>query len=106
MLVLPFQFSWAAAARYCQHESAVASWHLGHHDHRHQAAQGDSEKEKAGVADTDCGVCHIVSVPLAFGTFVDSGDARFQDVSIPPHVWPFSSRGPTAPDRPQWLRLV
>nr|ART41037.1 L611 [uncultured bacterium] len=38
LVFLPFQFSWAAVAGYCQHETGAAAQHFGHHDHQHQAA--------------------------------------------------------------------
>ncbi|MBU0601652.1 MAG: hypothetical protein KKD25_04520 [Gammaproteobacteria bacterium] len=37
LVFLPFQFTWAAAAGYCQHETGAAAQHFGHHDHKHQA---------------------------------------------------------------------
>ncbi|RZT36603.1 cation efflux protein, CzcI family [Cupriavidus agavae] len=106
LFVLPFQFSWAAAASYCQHETTVASWHLGHHEHRHQAAQDGVEKEKMPVVDTDCGVCHAVSVPMAWGDVAVESQAQGHGAGASRHEMPFSSRNPSAPDRPQWQRLA
>ncbi|MBF8178743.1 MAG: cobalt-zinc-cadmium resistance protein [Burkholderiaceae bacterium] len=34
LLALPLQFTWAAAAAYCQHENATAGAHFGHHKHQ------------------------------------------------------------------------
>lgn len=106
LLILPFQFSWAAAARYCQHEtaSAAAARHLGHHEHRHQDPAPDVDKK--AVADTDCGVCHAISLP-----FVDAQPARLDGIrrAQPLHAThraAFTSMNARAPDRPQWLRLA
>ena len=38
LVFLPFQFSWAAVAGYCQHEADAASQHFGHHEHQQQDA--------------------------------------------------------------------
>jgi len=109
LLILPFQFSWAAAARYCLHEQVSASWHLGHHEHRHQQADARpdaTDVEKKLVLDTDCGVCHIVSLPFVYAEPLEvPGAARAELVG---HVPPadFTSLNARAPDRPQWLRLA
>ncbi|TXI79910.1 MAG: cobalt-zinc-cadmium resistance protein [Cupriavidus sp.] len=104
LLVLPCQMSWAAAARYCQHEAATsANWHIGHHEHRHEAK---SEHDKKPVIDIDCGVCHLASLPLACAALsVESAVARVHAParSVEPN---FRSRHTGAPDRPQWRRLV
>ena len=33
LVCLPLQFSWAAVADYCMHESGETADHVGHHDH-------------------------------------------------------------------------
>ncbi|MCW7539713.1 hypothetical protein OOT46_17890 [Aquabacterium sp. A7-Y] len=64
-VLLPLQFSWAAAAAYCGHESGTAAHHFGHHEHAHHAAespQGDGGMESAklfGIDDVDCACCHF-----------------------------------------------
>ncbi|SPK76552.1 Cobalt-zinc-cadmium resistance protein CzcI (plasmid) [Cupriavidus taiwanensis] len=115
VLVLPLQFAWAGAAAYCGHEVALsAKAHFGHHEHRHQAGSSEQdqpadpaqEKAKLNLADPDCGVCHIASLPFA--------PADAQDVSAlhrvelaPPLPQPrFSSHSARAPDRPQWPSLA
>lgn len=104
LLILPFQFSWAAAARYCQHETASASWHLGHHEHRHQDSSTDLEKKP--VIDTDCGVCHIVSLPFVYAASLEIASAQRVQHHDSRHRSDFTSLNPRAPDRPQWLRLA
>lgn len=59
MLVLPLQWTWAAAASHCDHEEQGA--HFGHHEHKH-ACSDDGTADKAGAgqssAHADCQVCH------------------------------------------------
>lgn len=106
LLILPVQFSWAAAARYCQHETASAPWHPGHHEHRHQTAESKPDFEKKSVLDTDCGVCHIVSAPFMFGQILDLTDTPRVEHAHSHHTSNFTSLNPRAPDRPQWRGLA
>lgn len=60
LMLLPFQFSWAAVASYCQHESERSTQHIGHH----QAAgdskqQQDGDQKLADSGDADCSFCHF-----------------------------------------------
>ncbi len=77
MLVLPLQFSFAAAASYCEDEvAAVSLEHYGHHDHgdlgeASEPAKSDGDQKPAAHA--ECGVCHlgcakVLNAPLALGT--------------------------------------
>lgn len=36
LVLMPLQFSWAALATYCEHESGAQAQHLGHHEHEHE----------------------------------------------------------------------
>ncbi|MBP0636470.1 cation efflux protein, CzcI family [Cupriavidus sp. AcVe19-6a] len=112
-LILPLQFAWAGAAAYCRHEVATAAKaHLGHHEHQHKADAGQhatkagADVDKLGVADPDCGVCHIASVPFARadGPRVQASQ-RVALAQAPPQSG-FSSHSARAPDRPQWPRLA
>ncbi|WP_354677272.1 cation efflux protein, CzcI family [Cupriavidus plantarum] len=107
LIILPFQFSWAAAARYCQHETVSAKWHLGHHEHRHQSSdQGKPDSEKKSVIDTDCGVCHAVSLQFIYSQPHDIAKGeRLRFLKIR-RAARFTSLNPRAPDRPQWVRLA
>ena len=66
LMLLPFQFSWAAVASYCQHESNPAAQHVGHHasaDSKQEkqdqlADQSDDSKLNTG-SDADCSFCHF-----------------------------------------------
>jgi hypothetical protein len=58
LIVLPLQISWAVAATYCQHETGSTK-HFGHHDHKHQAEDGEKlAKGSVSDVDNDCAVCH------------------------------------------------
>lgn len=64
MVLLPLQWSWAAAARGCQHEAGGS--HFGHHQHEHAADDGpDHSGQDEGAFSTpatgehpDCQSCH------------------------------------------------
>jgi hypothetical protein len=103
LAILPIQFSWAAVAAYCRHESGEATRHLGHHEHQHRAAKdGDSTDRKASsslLADQDCGACQLGAAqpipPSVIGTpAADSEPPRF--------TWSISydSCIPAGPERP------
>jgi hypothetical protein len=61
MVLLPVQWSWAAAASVCAHEKDTS--HFGHHEHEHAAApqvsaEPDEGDIKAPSVHLDCQVCH------------------------------------------------
>lgn len=63
LLILPIQWSWAAVASVCRHETGSAAQHLGHHQHQHKAAGGSADTsgaktDGAGPSfDADCAGC-------------------------------------------------
>lgn len=75
MLLLPAQWTWAAAASVCAHEKTTQSAHFGHHEHAHQGAaslDGANDDGQGGslAEHPDCGACHGMNsafVP-AFGS--------------------------------------
>lgn len=65
LCVVPFQFAWAAAGAYCQHETGAAPMHFGHHVHNHQiSAEKTDSPYKVGKLHPDCGSCHGTSFAL------------------------------------------
>lgn len=71
LLVLPLQWSWAAAARACLHESDPTVQHFGHHTHAHEASPegAAAASDKAGdftqsALDNDCTTCHAMGASL------------------------------------------
>lgn len=111
-LLLPFQFAWAGAAAYCQHEGepegqSTSVSHFGHHSHVHKDAGGAKQGAASKlVADSDCGVCH------AAGASLTGAAAGLPAAGPTPAPWlaatadPPASAPARAPDRPQWLRLA
>lgn len=70
LVVLSVQFSWAAAASYCEHDQDASTQHVGHHEHQHgqPAAEADEpvdapgqDGSKAGRAHADCASCHLTA---------------------------------------------
>ena len=63
MMLLPFQWVWAAAASACTHEAEVSATHFGHHAHEHVVgkvnAVADADQGLPGADHADCGVCHL-----------------------------------------------
>ena len=68
LFLLPFQFSWAASAAYCQHERDVQPRHWGHHEHpseagSHGATRADDTQKSPGTQPNavlgDCAACHL-----------------------------------------------
>lgn len=105
MLLLPVQYTWSAAAVYCQHEQNAPS-HLGHHAHQHKATANEAkEPGKVKMADADCAYCHLFS------------HAFFVPFDTPPIATPaprhaalpapgYSSVIPGRPPRPNWVRVA
>ena len=108
LVFLPLQFSWAAVASYCQHETGAAAKHFGHHAHQHKAADGqDASPDPAKTlgGDPDCASCHA-------GCFsVLSGDVKLAspvspslDTGYPPEH--LAAPPPERLERPQWRALA
>jgi hypothetical protein len=109
LALLPFQFSWAAVAVYCGHESESRGGHVGHHAHQHADA-GDSHQaaaaEKAtGNLDFDCGHCHgaCMAPPAPVAA---AGRASAGAQAVPGGHGIASSVSPNPPERPQWAGLA
>ena len=60
LFVLPLQWSFAAVAEYCQHETAPAEQlHLGHHEKPAADESAKPDKNESGApGDFDCPMCH------------------------------------------------
>lgn len=65
LAILPVQWTWAAAASVCQHESIAAGEtpHFGHHEHQHHDDGAGVDIDGPGV-DTDCPSCHFAAPAL------------------------------------------
>ena len=117
LALLPLQFSWAAVASYCGHETQAGAGHLGHHEHPQHAGEAGAAEPVAdadanpgvdqapGAMDLDCGHCHghcsvmptlLAGLPGALATAPPSASL---DESGGAHA-------PSRPERPQWLPLA
>ena len=101
LLALPFQFSWAMAAVYCQHEQGPTVQHFGHHTHQHQEAEPSGHKGQLSQVHQDCGYCHAIS-PVSFFVPAATPVPQAAAVKMLPYAIAFSSYisdGPRRPDR-------
>jgi len=127
LAMLPLQFSWAAVASYCGHESQAGTGHFGHHDHEHHAdassytwpaadpgAGVSSPLDEAGGAngdnapstmDLDCGYCHGTGSAVLT---LQMGLPNALSTALPGATLDetFGAHAPTRPERPQWLPLA
>ncbi|WP_136416097.1 cation efflux protein, CzcI family [Herbaspirillum sp. ST 5-3] len=106
LMLLPYQFSWAAAAVYCQHETERTTQHFGHHSHAHDA-KSDTVKDSGNPfkIHTDCEYCHLAcqSPFVAEEHPIVVPDGLIYSQTLP--ALSYSSHIPDGPRRPDW-RLV
>ena len=114
LVFLPLQFSWAAVANYCAHETGAAASHVGHHDHAgHSHASKDVDPGHKGQADgktpsasyLDCGHCHgtcaaMVDVVASFEP------EALASAPLSLSAAPSAEHMPAQPERPQWAALA
>lgn len=111
LALLPLQFSWAAVAAYCGHETGQHAEHLGHHEHRHadqakavQDSASADQKAPAGF-DFDCGHCHdtCTSIPAPVN---DTSPLALTSHPVTPVEGIVRTLAQSPPERPQWLPLA
>lgn len=111
LALLPFQFTWAAVASYCGHESDAQAQHFGHHEHQHHAdttvAQdgGDFAGKTLGSSDLDCGHCHgtCSAMPTPGDGLMPLAIAS-HPATLDEGIMRTLSHSP--PERPQWAPLA
>jgi hypothetical protein len=133
LAMLPLQFSWAAVATYCGHESQASTGHFGHHDHDHEhdhehhadagsdagpavdaGADLTSSPDEVGGAngdkapsamDLDCGHCHGTCSAMLT---LPMGLPGALSTALPSATIDETggAHAPTRPERPQWLPLA
>lgn len=121
MIAIPFQFSWAAAAVYCQHEQGGS--HFGHHGHQHQSPAGGGDQARAQAdkhadkqadkkadskpakAHSDCESCHLFSHASVLPAAPPQPHAGAHGHPLPAAAG-FLSHIPAPPKRPDWTRLA
>lgn len=104
MIVLPVQFTWAAASGFCGHESGIAAKHFGHHEHKHSGQAQTKETKAASLSHADCEMCHFgFSVP-SVDVLITADSPPNQDVFAEPLE--HASHIPGLPERPDRLRIA
>ncbi len=98
LMLLPFQFVWAAAASACMHESSSTTSHLGHHAHKHVGTPTDNGSSPA-AEHADCGVCHLWAAKVCAE---ESRSPRIDSVAAPRSALAliYASHVPDGPERP------
>lgn len=114
LALLPLQFSWAAVANYCGHETGAAAEHVGHHDHASDdyggkvADPGDKDQTdgpSSSASSVDCGHCHgfcvgMIDAVSSLGPQAPgSASPSLGDATLAEHV-------PAQPERPKWAPLA
>lgn len=102
LVLLPLQFSWAAAAAYCQHEEEPATLHFGHHSHQHDAkADLPDEVDTPTKVHADCGYCHL-ACQVSF--LMEQPDIAMPNGSTYTALYSrmYSSHIPNGLHRPDW----
>jgi cytochrome c553 len=107
LTILPLQYSWAAAAVYCQH-GQEHSKHFGHHGHQHQAQAKVDDNSGDGSSiklHADCVTCHggtvgIMAMPFESQAYKPSVTSNVANTRFP--VSPL----PPRPERPKWSLAV
>jgi len=108
LVLLPLQFSWAAMASYCQHETSVTAQHPGHHSHDHASAdhpEAAQNSEPSACMDHDCATCHL-GCTAALVSDLNTTTAAASD-DHPLHLQVMASQPSTErPERPKWPVLA
>jgi hypothetical protein len=118
MMLLPAQFSWAAAAPYCAHERNPTSFHVGHHAHVHEvssaeahptASESDNDTSKSSlVSATDHGDCHYCHG--AAGQLTSVAETQFElpvrHVFLAVAITRLEGSRATSIERPKWARAA
>jgi hypothetical protein len=101
LMAIPFQYFWAAAAVYCQHEKDSTT-HFGHHGHQHKAHT--SESDGPGNPEKfhgDCEYCHLFSHASVIPTFSEQPIFSARN-HVPLVAHDYLSHIPAPPKRPNW----
>ena len=111
LMWLPLQFTWAAAASCCRHNTAAGSHHMAAQDApaHCDASADDSSRSDDGTPSNapgmDCGHCHgyclgmpDVAGAVALHTLADAPPVQIE--------LPRTEHTPAQPERPQWPGLA
>ena len=113
LFLLPLQFSWAAVATYCGHESDAHAQHFGHHEHQHASSAGvHPDADGAGIEappglDSDCGHSHChgggIGMPAPVGGVNPVATVLRPVARVEGSVRTLAQH---PPERPQWAPLA
>jgi cytochrome c553 len=107
LFILPFQFSWAAAGSYCQHEQGAGAHHFGHHAHQHQInADTPQDKSEAGKMHADCNACHGAGCVVFIAAIPVLGILPAVREYVEPCPISYTSHIPDGPRRPDRLPVA
>lgn len=103
LCLLPLQWSFAAMADYCRHETTAAGQHhAGHHSHKHVDDGHRDKKEAGGYGDRDCPTCqHAPVANLTFAPVTFPPEKADAVIDFASRIIP--SRSPDNPFRPPHL---
>jgi hypothetical protein len=108
LVLLPLQFSWAAMASHCQHETVVTVQHPGHHSHEHSSAEHPETVENAdssAAIDHDCATCHLGCAAALVSDLTTTTVAVSEN--HPLHLQVMASQPSIErPERPKWPMLA
>jgi hypothetical protein len=85
MLLLPLQFSFAAASAYCADETVKNAEHFGHHEHngaelmKKAEVHSDTNSIEKSAGDSDCHFCHSACA----NSLIAMADLRHPEFGLP-----------------------
>lgn len=114
LILAPLQFSWASVSGFCNHESGLATQHVGHHtashaDHPtcHEHISATQSSQDTHHTDHGCcqchSHCHSIGVASVFHTEQIKVASAENVVCLAPSL-PFGLID--RPERPKWPRLA
>ena len=107
-VLMPQQFVFAAVAAYCAHQGERSTYHIGHHEHRHEgstaAVDAGSEGDGSPVSNVshpDCAYCQLAGVKCALSGTLAAATCP-ADVPVGHDLAMLPTRYPEDRERPKW----
>lgn len=114
LMLLPVQWTWAAAASICRHETNIHANHFGHHEHRHDHptsvtpssdAADDTQTQSESGIHADCATCHA-AVPGLMMPPADVLGVPLPHLALTPYQRSVTTGVPERLIRPPHVRLA